>query len=100
MSDTSDDDDEEGKVVSLDAFRAARALGEDELTRILGGVTHFNCIKKPEDRIGTSENDVLFILDGEGLAFSVEDARGLGLALIEAAAFIRLQQQGVIPTPD
>lgn len=92
--------DEEDKVVSLEAFKQAREFGEDELARILGRVTQFRFVTRPEDRVGTSENEVLFVLEGEGLAFSVSDARALGIALIEAAAFVELQQKGVIATPD
>ena len=91
----SDDDD---KVVSLDAFRSARM--EKHVLAMMGTITHFDFVSKPDERVGTSENEVLFILEGQGLAFTLADAKALGVVLIEAAAFVELQKKGIIATPD
>ncbi len=92
----SDEDDD--KVVSLDAFRSARL--EEGMAATLATIPHFDFISKPDERVGTSENEVLFILEGQGLAFTLADAKALGVVLIEAAAFVELQKKGIIATPD
>lgn len=87
------------KVISLDDFR--RKPGEaTEREYLEGNAFRFMLVEDPANCVGTTESEVVFLPDpesAEGLAFTPEGARDLGVALIEVARFL---ENGWIPPQD
>ncbi len=83
------DEEEDGKVVSLDAHREEVAERNGEAAHERGDAFKFEMIDDPVDHLGTTPGAVVFMPDPEslsGFAFASDAARKLAIALIELAA--------------